>query len=316
MESMERRARVHAALGEPARLAIVDRLVAGDASPRELGAAIGVGSNLLRASPAGAAGGRGVRRVRSEGDQRRTYVQLGLDDPLVRARCAPGRRCPVGPCGWCSCARTTRRVRSWRRRPGGGSARCRRLRRAPTRPRGCTRGGRGGSAARAAPGPADRPRRRTSSATATWSSRCATTRTRSSTRGGPAALVDAGPGAGRHGRGVRRRLSTRSAAGWLFSRPPITITSSNPTEEDALVTTPSGTPDHGSVADAAARRDPAGLEFDGDVRGRDHRWRSGSSRASPGSRSGVTWSTGCAECRTRSRSRRGQRGSARRAGTV
>ena len=45
--SVERRARVHAALGEPARLAIVDRLVPGDASPSELAAALGVASNLL-----------------------------------------------------------------------------------------------------------------------------------------------------------------------------------------------------------------------------------------------------------------------------
>jgi DNA-binding transcriptional ArsR family regulator len=41
------RAQVHAALGEPARLAIVDRLVIGDAAPVELGHELGMASNLL-----------------------------------------------------------------------------------------------------------------------------------------------------------------------------------------------------------------------------------------------------------------------------
>ncbi|MDR4215774.1 ArsR family transcriptional regulator, partial [Bacillus paralicheniformis] len=36
------RARQHAALGEPARLAIVDLLSLGDASPSELGRALGL----------------------------------------------------------------------------------------------------------------------------------------------------------------------------------------------------------------------------------------------------------------------------------
>jgi hypothetical protein len=41
------RARLHAALGEPARLAIVDLLTLGDAAPSELGKALGLPSNLL-----------------------------------------------------------------------------------------------------------------------------------------------------------------------------------------------------------------------------------------------------------------------------
>ena len=45
--SIERRAAVHAALGEPVRLAIVDRLGPGDASPGELAEAVGLASNLL-----------------------------------------------------------------------------------------------------------------------------------------------------------------------------------------------------------------------------------------------------------------------------
>src|SRR2546422_8366321 len=70
------RARLHAALGEPARLAIVDRLVLGDASPTELGRELGLPSNLLAhhlklLEQAGV-----VERSRSEGDRRRTYLRL------------------------------------------------------------------------------------------------------------------------------------------------------------------------------------------------------------------------------------------------
>lgn len=46
-ESIARRAAVHAALGEPVRLAIADLLTAGDVSPGELAETVGVGSNLL-----------------------------------------------------------------------------------------------------------------------------------------------------------------------------------------------------------------------------------------------------------------------------
>ncbi len=95
VESMERRARVHAALGEPARLAIADRLVAGDASPGELGAAIGMGTNLLAHHLRVLQDAGIVRRVQSEGDRRRAYVQLRLDDPLVRATVRP----PAVPSG-------------------------------------------------------------------------------------------------------------------------------------------------------------------------------------------------------------------------
>jgi len=70
------RARLHAALGEPARLAIVDRLVLGDASPTEIGRELGLPSNLLAhhlklLEQAGV-----LERSRSEGDHRRTYLRL------------------------------------------------------------------------------------------------------------------------------------------------------------------------------------------------------------------------------------------------
>ena len=43
----DRRARILSALAEPVRMAMVDHLLLGDASPSELGAQVGLGSNLL-----------------------------------------------------------------------------------------------------------------------------------------------------------------------------------------------------------------------------------------------------------------------------
>jgi protein-tyrosine-phosphatase/DNA-binding transcriptional ArsR family regulator len=84
-EELARRARMHAALGEPVRLGIVDHLVLGDASPGELGARFAVPTNLLAHHLNVLAGAGLVRRVRSEGDRRRQYVQLCLDDAVVAA---------------------------------------------------------------------------------------------------------------------------------------------------------------------------------------------------------------------------------------
>jgi protein-tyrosine-phosphatase len=74
--SLVARARLHAALGEPARLAIVELLLLGDASPSEVGRALGLASNLLAhhlklLEQAGL-----IERSRSEGDHRRTYLRL------------------------------------------------------------------------------------------------------------------------------------------------------------------------------------------------------------------------------------------------
>ena len=76
---LRNRARVHAALGEPARLAIVDRLVLGDASPSELGGELRLPGNLLAhhlnlLERAGL-----IERLRSEGDHRRRYLRLRVD---------------------------------------------------------------------------------------------------------------------------------------------------------------------------------------------------------------------------------------------
>lgn len=90
---LARRAAVHAALADPARLAITDTLVAGDASPSELAAMLAMPSNLLAhhlhvLEQAGI-----ITRRRSEGDRRRTYLRLvpGTLDSLATpaARAAP-----------------------------------------------------------------------------------------------------------------------------------------------------------------------------------------------------------------------------------
>lgn len=78
-EHLRQRAAAHAALGEPVRLAIVDELALSDASPSELGARLGIGSNLLAHHLQVLQSARLVQRVRSEGDRRRTYVQLLTD---------------------------------------------------------------------------------------------------------------------------------------------------------------------------------------------------------------------------------------------
>src|SRR5882672_4033664 len=73
------RARVYAALGEPVRLAIVDMLGLGDASPGEIGTQFGLPTNLV-AHHLGVLQDAGlIERARSEGDARRTYVHLRPD---------------------------------------------------------------------------------------------------------------------------------------------------------------------------------------------------------------------------------------------
>jgi len=82
-EMIAARARMHAALGEPVRLTIVDQLALGDASPGELGSVVALPTNLLAHHLRVLEEARLIRRVRSEGDKRRSYVQLRWDDPTV-----------------------------------------------------------------------------------------------------------------------------------------------------------------------------------------------------------------------------------------
>ncbi|MGJ7440772.1 ArsR family transcriptional regulator [Aquipuribacter sp. MA13-6] len=88
-DDVARRATVHAALAEPTRLRLVDLLTLGDLAPGELGRLVGLGSNLLAHHLRVLDDAGVVQRVRSEGDGRRSYVRLVLDDPVV-ARLVPG----------------------------------------------------------------------------------------------------------------------------------------------------------------------------------------------------------------------------------
>lgn len=85
---MERRAAVHAALGEPGRLAIVDALLLGEASPTELQQLLAMPSNLLAHHVRVLERVGVVSRHRSEADRRRTYLALapGAFDALRPVR--------------------------------------------------------------------------------------------------------------------------------------------------------------------------------------------------------------------------------------
>jgi DNA-binding transcriptional ArsR family regulator len=75
-EELARRAAVHAALADPARLLITDTLAEGDASPAELGALLGMPSNLLAHHLRVLEYAGIITRRRSEGDHRRSYLRL------------------------------------------------------------------------------------------------------------------------------------------------------------------------------------------------------------------------------------------------
>jgi protein-tyrosine-phosphatase len=116
------RARVHAALGDPARLAIVDALTLGDASPGEIGADLDMPTNLVAHHLKVLQEAGLVVRSRSEGDRRRTYLRL---DPAVLASLTPpplqaGERV-VFVCTHNS-ARSQLAAALWRDRVGGAVA--------------------------------------------------------------------------------------------------------------------------------------------------------------------------------------------------
>jgi len=93
ISELERRAIMHAALADPARLRIADTLLDGDASPSELAALLAMPSNLLAhhlnvLEQAGL-----VARHRSEGDRRRTYLRL-IPGGLESLAPSPARAAP------------------------------------------------------------------------------------------------------------------------------------------------------------------------------------------------------------------------------
>jgi ArsR family transcriptional regulator, arsenate/arsenite/antimonite-responsive transcriptional repressor / arsenate reductase (thioredoxin) len=82
-ETLHQRARIHAALGDPARLAIVDALSLGDASPGEIARDLGLPTNLVAHHVNVLTAAGLAARARSEGDRRRTYLRL-VPDALVQ----------------------------------------------------------------------------------------------------------------------------------------------------------------------------------------------------------------------------------------
>lgn len=93
--SLERRAALHAALGEPVRLAIVDDLAVTDRSPKDLGERHGLTTNLLAhhldvLELAGL-----IVRFTSAGDRRRKYVRLVREPFAALGPCTPQRPGPV-----------------------------------------------------------------------------------------------------------------------------------------------------------------------------------------------------------------------------
>lgn len=91
---LARRAAMHAALADPARLRITDLLADGDASPSELAAVLAMPSNLLAHHLRVLEQAGLVSRRRSEGDRRRTYLHLdpGALGPLAGPPRPPARR--------------------------------------------------------------------------------------------------------------------------------------------------------------------------------------------------------------------------------
>jgi protein-tyrosine-phosphatase len=88
LSSLEARAKIHAALGDPARLAIADILAVGDASPGEIGARLGMPTNLVAHHLGVLAEAGLIERRRSEHDRRRSYLQL---QPAALAALNPPR---------------------------------------------------------------------------------------------------------------------------------------------------------------------------------------------------------------------------------
>jgi protein-tyrosine-phosphatase/DNA-binding transcriptional ArsR family regulator len=80
--NVELRARVHTALGDPARLAIIDTLALGDASPGEIGRALDMPTNLIAHHVNVLEEAGLLLRTRSEADRRRTYLRL-IPDALT-----------------------------------------------------------------------------------------------------------------------------------------------------------------------------------------------------------------------------------------
>jgi len=117
--SLTARARVHAALGDPARLAIVDALTLGDASPGEIGHELGMPTNLVAHHLKVLQDAGLIVRTRSEGDRRRTYLRL--EPGVLASLAAPSLRGTGRVVFVCThnSARSQLAAALWRDRVGG-----------------------------------------------------------------------------------------------------------------------------------------------------------------------------------------------------
>jgi ArsR family transcriptional regulator, arsenate/arsenite/antimonite-responsive transcriptional repressor / arsenate reductase (thioredoxin) len=116
---IERQAAVHAALGEPVRLAIVEQLAVSDRAPSALSAQFGLTGNLLAHHLDVLERVGLITRQVSTGDRRRRYVRLNrhlLGDLAVGTRGSPGGRA-VFVCTKNS-ARSQLAAALWRKRTG------------------------------------------------------------------------------------------------------------------------------------------------------------------------------------------------------
>ncbi len=120
--SLAERADRHAALGDPARLAIVDALTGSDLAPVELAQRLGLASNLLAHHLDVLERVRLIERTRSSGDGRRRYVHLR---PAALADLTPAPGAALGPALFVCTANSARSPLAaaiWRRRTGERAA--------------------------------------------------------------------------------------------------------------------------------------------------------------------------------------------------
>jgi ArsR family transcriptional regulator, arsenate/arsenite/antimonite-responsive transcriptional repressor / arsenate reductase (thioredoxin) len=121
--AIEARAAVHAALGEPARLAIVDELAISDRAPSVLSARFGLPGNLLAHHLDVLERVGLIERHVSAGDRRRRYVRLrrhALGDMALGT--APRRGGPALFVCTQNSARSQLAAALWRERTGGQSS--------------------------------------------------------------------------------------------------------------------------------------------------------------------------------------------------
>ncbi|SCG74640.1 arsenate reductase/protein-tyrosine-phosphatase family protein [Micromonospora coxensis] len=122
LDSVIARARIHAALGDASRLAIVDALTIGDASPGEIAQTLDLPTNLVAHHVKVLTEAGLVVRARSEGDRRRTYLRLRPEAmAALAAPPLPGVDRVVFVCTHNS-ARSQLAAALWRRRTHGAAA--------------------------------------------------------------------------------------------------------------------------------------------------------------------------------------------------